>query len=53
MMVPLSVSMSNAAIERPGDYKVSIVINDDNALVFPCLSSLKKVEQMVHIRLIG
>ena len=35
MMVPLSVSMSNAAIEKPGQYQVSIVINDDNELVAP------------------
>lgn len=35
MMIPLSVSMSNAAIEKPGHYQVSIVINDDNDLVSP------------------
>ncbi len=35
MMVPLSVSMSNVAIEKPGNYQVSIVINADNDLIPP------------------
>lgn len=35
LLVPLSVSMSSAAIAKPGGYQVSIAINGDDELIPP------------------